>query len=75
MAAPSLTLKPVIPEALTLRCDPLPQAEDGKLGTLLKNHVETARLYHLCAQRHEGLVGVVRGVLGEGTAPRQGGSE
>ena len=75
MVAPTLTLKPVVPEALTLRCDPLPMAEDGRLGTLLKNHVETARLYHLCAQRHEGLVGVVRGVLGDGITPRQGGSE
>lgn len=65
MVAPTLTLKPVIPEALTLRCDPLPQAEDGKLGTLLKNHVETARLYHLCAQRHEGLVQVIRGAKGK----------
>lgn len=75
MVATTLTLKPVIPEAFLVRCDPLPMAEDGKLGTLLKNHVETARLYHLCAQRHEGLVGVVRGALGEGTASRQGGSE
>lgn len=60
VVAPTLTLKPVVPEALTLRCDPLPKAEDGKLGTLLKNHVETARLYHLCAQRHGDLVGVLR---------------
>ena len=75
MVVPSPTLKPVIPEALTVRCDPLPKAEDGKLGTLLKNHVETARLYHLCAQRHEGLVGVVRGALGHGITPPEGGSQ
>lgn len=75
MVVPAPTLKPVIPEALTLRCDPLPKAEDGKLGTLLKNHVETARLYHLCAQRHDGLVGVVRDALGDGITPPDGGSQ
>ncbi len=75
MVGPALTLKPVIPEALTVRCDPLPKAEDGKLGTLLKNHVETARLYHLCAQRHDGLVGVVRDALGHGITPPEGGSQ
>ena len=68
MVAPTLTLKPVVPEALTLRCDPLPMAEDGRLGTLLKNHVETARLYHLCAQRHGDLVEVVRSTQGAGAA-------
>ena len=58
--------RPVIPEAFLVRCDPLPNAQGGKLGDLLKNHVEVARLYHLCAQRHGDLVEVVRGATDGG---------
>ncbi len=64
MVAPAA--RPVIPEAFLVRCDPLPDAQGGKLGDLLKNHVEVARLYHLCAQRHGDLVDVVRGATDGG---------
>lgn len=66
MVAPAA--RPVIPEAFLVRCDPLPDAQGGKLGDLLKNHVEVARLYHLCAQRHGDLVDVVRGATDGGAA-------
>ena len=51
---------PLIPEAFLVECDPLPDATDGKLATLLTNHIEVAHQYHLCAQRHGDLVAVVR---------------
>lgn len=44
-------------------CTTLPMAQDGKLSTLMHNHVEVARLYHQCSQRHTDLVGVVRGIV------------
>ena len=59
------TQPPVIPEAFLVRCEALPPAEDGALATLMQNHVEVARLYHLCAQRHDGLVEVIRGTQGK----------
>lgn len=43
-------------------CEPLPDAQDGKLPTLLQNHIEVARLYHQCKQRQADLSGVVREV-------------
>ncbi len=58
--------RPIIPESLLLECDELPKAEDGKLSTLLQNHVEVAKLYHLCAQRHADLAGVLRAQESEG---------
>lgn len=53
--------RPIIPEAFLVPCDALPNAKDGQLSTLLQNHVEVAKLYHLCAQRQADLVGVLRG--------------
>ena len=67
MVAPSI--QPVIPEALLVQCDALPDAEEGKLPALMQNHIEVARLYHLCAQRHGALVDVVRGTQGKPDAP------
>lgn len=54
-----------VPEVLLLKCAELPASKDGKLGTLLQNHVETARLYHVCAGRHRDLVDVVRAQQGD----------
>lgn len=45
-----------IAEPLKEECSPLPVLPDGKQSSLLVNHVETARLYHLCKQRHSNLV-------------------
>ena len=55
---------PVIPEAFLVQCEALPDAQDGKLPTLMQNHIEVARLYHLCAQRHGDLVDVLRSTQG-----------
>lgn len=59
------TPRPVIPEAFLVSCDPLPEVTQGKLPALLNNHIEVARMYHLCAQRHGDLVEVVRGLRDE----------
>lgn len=56
---------PLIPEAFLVQCEPLPDAADGSLGTLLTNHIEVAHQYHLCAQRHSDLVRVIRTNKGE----------
>ena len=66
MAAPKV--QPVIPEALMVRCPDLPMAKDGRLPSLMHNHVEVTRAYHLCAQRHSDLVDVVRSTQGAGAA-------
>lgn len=57
--------RPHVPEVLLQLCPALPEAKDGKLGTLLQNHIETARAYHLCAGRHRDLVDVVRAQGGQ----------
>lgn len=49
---PSIYVSPLLQEP----CEPLPILDDGKQSTLLSNHIDTARLYHLCKQRHSGLV-------------------
>jgi hypothetical protein len=39
------------------KCPPLPLASDGRLGTLLENHVEVAKAYNQdCAPNHNALV-------------------
>lgn len=48
------------PEVLLQPCAPLPEVEDGRLSSLIENHVASVRLYHECAQRHADLVEVVR---------------
>lgn len=62
----TISPRPIVPESLMLECDDLPTAEDGKLATLLQNHVDVARLYHLCVQRHADLVGVLRAQESDG---------
>ena len=52
--------RPIIPEALLIPCPALPDAKDGKLGTLLQNHVEVVHAYHTCARRHGDLADVAR---------------
>ena len=56
--------QPVIPEAFLVECEALPDAQDGKLPTLMQNHIEVPHLYHLCAQRHGDLVHVLRSTQG-----------
>lgn len=43
-----------------LTCQPLPPAIDGRLSSLLANHVEVADAYHVCALRHQSLVDLIR---------------
>lgn len=48
---------PPPPDAALLgKCLPLPQPEDAKASTLLKNHVQTAKLYHQVCADHESLI-------------------
>jgi hypothetical protein len=51
---------PQVAAALMEPCPPLPSAEDGKLGTLLKNHTEVALAYKACAQGKDDLSNAVR---------------
>jgi hypothetical protein len=47
----------VIPQTMLAKCPPLPLASDGRLGTLLENHVEVAKAYNQdCAPNHNALV-------------------
>lgn len=41
-------------------CAPLPRARDGRLQSLISNHIATAQAYHACAETHDNLVAVVR---------------
>lgn len=50
--------------ALTEPCPALPVLADGKLSSILSNHVESARLYALCKQKHADLVDGVRSQRG-----------
>lgn len=50
----------VVPELLLQPCEELPLARDGRLSSLLKNHVEVVQAYELCADRHGALVGWLR---------------
>lgn len=45
---------------LLVPCSPLPEVEDGRLSSLIENHVATAHLYHDCAARHRSLAAAVR---------------
>lgn len=56
------------PEVLMIPCAPLPEVRDGRLASLLENHIETAQLYHECAERHLALTRVLRAVQGSGPA-------
>lgn len=49
-----------VPEVLMLACEPIPVVKDGRLSSLIENHVETAQLYHECSERHEALVAIIR---------------
>jgi hypothetical protein len=46
-------------------CADLPHAKDGRLSSLMENHVETVQLYYACADRHEALVAAVRAMQGK----------
>lgn len=41
-------------------CPVLPEAQDGRLSSLLQNHVDVVHAYHTCADRHGALVGLLR---------------
>lgn len=48
---------PTPPAHLRVLCPTaLPDPRSGQLPDLLANHVESAQLYHLCRERHSGLV-------------------
>lgn len=47
----------------------LPAAADGRVETLLQNHVDVASQYHACQQRHADLVEAVRTQVGIDIAP------
>ena len=49
---PTLT----VPEADKAPCETIPQPKDGSQTELLANHVMTAKLYHQCRDRHQGLI-------------------
>lgn len=49
-----------IPPSLTASCPGLPLADAGSLDVLLKNHIETARDYALCARGKDSLVQYLR---------------
>jgi hypothetical protein len=52
--------QPLIPEAFLVKCQDLPEVQDGRMSSLLLNHVEVAHQFHSCAQRHGDLVDVIR---------------
>lgn len=54
----------LVPPSLTLSCPSLPLAEGGTLDVLLKNHVETAKQYRLCADGKDDLVRFLRSQRG-----------
>ena len=56
----------VIPEALLASCPDLPDAQDGRLSTLMHNQVDVTHAYHVCARRHADLSIVVRDAIGQG---------
>lgn len=58
MPAPTPVLLP--PASLTEACPPLPQPTTGTAQALLQNHIETARLYHLCRNRQQDLADWLR---------------
>lgn len=49
-------------------CAALPAAEDGKLASLIENHIEVVHRYYDCAERHRALVDVIR--VSQGAGPR-----
>lgn len=57
-------LRPRVAESLLLHCGPLPEIEDGKLATLIENHLASVQLYHACSARHAALVEAVRAMQG-----------
>ena len=50
----------IVPELLMLPCEELPMAKDGRLSSLLQNHVEVVQHYYLCSDRHRALAGWLR---------------
>ncbi|WP_419555863.1 hypothetical protein [Roseomonas marmotae] len=58
--AEPLTLKPIVPEALLKSCDDLPELEGDTLGAMVQNHIESARRFYECKDRHEKLSEAVR---------------
>lgn len=60
MPAGSGRLPHVVPELLLQPCEVLPLARDGRLSSLLKNHVEVVQAYERCADRHGALAGWIR---------------
>lgn len=55
--APQLVEPParIAPPTLTAPCPPLPEMANETMGELLRIYVETAQLYHQCAERHRAL--------------------
>lgn len=53
-----------LPPVLAEPCPDLPELKDGRLSSILSNHIETARLYSNCKQRHADLVDVIEGQKG-----------
>lgn len=41
-------------------CAPLPRVRDGRLQSLISNHIATAQAYHDCAESHDNLIALVR---------------
>lgn len=46
-------------------CTQLPEAQDGRLSSLIEHHVETVQLYYACAERHQALTAAVRAMQGK----------
>lgn len=55
-----------------VKCPALPLSTDGKLSTLLVNHVDVTKAYHVCADRHADLVDALREQL---ASDEKGGSK
>lgn len=51
-------------------CAPLPRVRDGRLQSLISNHVATAQAYHECAEAHDNLIAVVR-TMQRNSAPQR----
>lgn len=51
---PGLMLPP--PQTAMAPCPPLPPPLSGKPMDLLSNHIEVAKLYHQCRDRHQALI-------------------
>ena len=53
---PEVELANKPPPSLATFCGPLPELTDPNMQGMVQNHIEVAKQYHLCKQKHKSLV-------------------